>query len=115
MAENTIFGKIIRGEIHADIVYNDDLCIAFKDINPQAPHHILVIPKEQIIGVQAADVKHQQLLGHLLLRAADIARSEGIDESGYRLVINAGGDGGQTVSHLHIHILGGRQMTWPPG
>ena len=115
MAEDTIFGKIIRGEIPADIIYDDELCLAFKDISPQAPHHILVIPKEAISGVQVAEAKHKALLGHLLICAADIARSHAIDESGYRLVINAGNDGGQTVPHLHIHILGGRQLKWPPG
>ena len=115
MAADTIFGKIIRGEIPADIVYDDELCLAFRDLNPQAPHHILVIPQEAIAGVQVAQARHKDLLGHLLVCAADIARSLGIEEAGYRLVINAGNDGGQTVPHLHVHILGGRQMKWPPG
>ena len=115
MAEETIFGRIIRREIPAEILYEDELCLAFRDISPQAPHHILVIPKEAIPGVQVAEAKHKALLGHLLICAADIARSQAIDESGYRLVINAGIDGGQSVPHLHIHILGGRQMEWPPG
>ena len=115
MAEDTIFARIVRGEVQADVVYEDDLCIAFRDVNPQAPHHILVVPKEVIPGVQAAQAGHKELMGHLLLCAADIARREEIEEAGYRLGINAGDDGGQTVPHLHIHLLGGRRLTWPPG
>ncbi len=114
MAE-TIFSKIIRREIPADIVHEDEWCLAFRDINPQAPTHILIIPKEVITGLQDAAARHGQLLGHLLLVAGQLAKTEGIDGSGYRCVVNAGADGGQTVFHLHLHLLGGRQLEWPPG
>ena len=112
---DTVFGKILRGEIPADIVYEDDRCLAFKYVNPQAPVHILVIPKDAIVGIQGASSNHESLLGHLMLIAAEVARIEGIAETGYRCVINAGPDGGQEVHHLHVHVLGGRGMTWPPG
>ena len=115
MSAETIFSKIIRGEISADIVHEDGLCLAFRDINPQAPVHILVIPRETLPGMQAAGEEHRDLLGHLLVVTRQIAEREGLAGSGYRCVINAGGDGGQTVDHLHIHLLGGRQMQWPPG
>lgn len=114
MAE-TIFSKIIRREIPADIVYEDAECLAFRDINPQAPVHILIIPKEDLEGLQAVAVLHEQLLGHLLQVAARLAEEQGIAATGYRCTINAGPDGGQTVSHLHVHLLGGRQLEWPPG
>jgi len=110
----TIFNKIIRREIPVDIVYEDDLAIAFKDINPQAPVHILVIPKEPIAQLADAESKDHALMGHLLLTAKRVAQQAGL-KNGYRLVINSGPDGGQTVYHLHLHILGGRQMAWPPG
>ncbi len=110
----TIFSKIIRREIPAEIVYEDDLALAFKDINPQAPVHIIVIPKEPIAQLTDAESKDHALMGHLLLTAKRIAQQAGLN-NGYRLVINTGPDGGQTVSHLHLHILGGRQMIWPPG
>ncbi|PPS42188.1 histidine triad nucleotide-binding protein [Chroococcidiopsis sp. TS-821] len=110
----TIFSKIIRREIPADIVYEDDLALAFKDVNPQAPVHILVIPKEPIAKLADAESKDCTLLGHLLLTAKRVAQQVGL-ENGYRVVINTGADGGQTVYHLHLHILGGRQMKWPPG
>jgi histidine triad (HIT) family protein len=110
----TIFSKIIRREIPAEIVYEDDLAIAFKDVNPQAPVHILVIPKEPIAQLADAESKDHALMGHLLLTAKRVAQQAGLN-NGYRLVINTGPDGGQTVYHLHLHILGGRQMTWPPG
>jgi histidine triad (HIT) family protein len=110
----TIFSKIIRREIPVDIVYEDDLAIAFKDINPQAPVHILVIPKEPIAQLADAESKDHALMGHLLLTAKRVAQQAGL-KNGYRVVINSGPDGGQTVYHLHLHILGGRQMTWPPG
>lgn len=110
----TIFSKIIRREIPADIVYEDDLAIAFKDINAQAPVHILVIPKQPIPQLANTESKHQELLGHLLLTANTVAQQAGLS-NGYRVVINTGSDGGQTVYHLHLHILGGRQMAWPPG
>ncbi|MFN6561210.1 MAG: histidine triad nucleotide-binding protein [Nostoc sp. ChiSLP01] len=116
MSENTetIFSKIIRREIPADIVYEDDLALAFKDIHPQAPTHILVIPKKPIATLADAESQHHALLGHLLLTAKRVAEEAGL-KNGYRVVINTGDDGGQTVYHLHLHILGGRQLDWPPG
>jgi histidine triad (HIT) family protein len=113
-APDTLFSKIIRREIPADIVYEDDLAIAFRDIQPQAPVHILVIPKKTIIKLADADPEDQALLGHLLLTVQRIAAQEGLT-NGYRTVINTGKDGGQTVYHLHIHLLGGRSLAWPPG
>ncbi|WP_088242295.1 histidine triad nucleotide-binding protein [Calothrix rhizosoleniae] len=110
----TIFSKIIRREIPADIVYEDDLALAFKDIQPQAPVHILVIPKKPIVNLANAESQDSNLMGHLLLTAKRVAEQAGLT-NGYRVVINNGADGGQTVYHLHIHILGGRQMKWPPG
>ena len=110
----TIFSKIIRKEIPADIVYEDDLTIAFRDVAPQAPVHILVIPKKPIPQLAAAESEDHALMGHLLLTAKRVAQEVGLD-NGYRLVINNGADGGQTVDHLHLHILGGRPMKWPPG
>ncbi len=115
MAEKTLFQKICDKEISATILHEDDLCVAFRDISPQAPVHILVIPRKPVPRVSLASMEDQSLLGHLLLTAAEVARSEGIAESGYRLVINNGPDGGEAVPHLHIHLIGGRQMTWPPG
>ncbi|MGF1677146.1 MAG: histidine triad nucleotide-binding protein [Rivularia sp. (in: cyanobacteria)] len=112
--QDTIFGKIIRKEIPADIVYEDDLALAFKDVNPQAPVHILVIPKKPIPKLADASLQDQDLMGHLLLTAKKVAEDAGLI-NGYRTVINTGSDGGQTVHHLHIHILGGRHMKWPPG
>lgn len=114
MAE-TIFSRIIRREVPADIVFEDARCLAFRDINPQAPTHILIIPKEPLVGLQGAAAQHEQLLGHLLLVASQLAQIEGIAEAGYRCVVNAGAEGGQTVYHLHVHLLGGRQLEWPPG
>ena len=111
---NTIFGKIIRREIPANIVYEDDLALAFKDINPQAPTHILVIPKKPIPQLDASTPEDQALLGHLLLTIKKVAKQAGLSK-GYRVVLNNGYDGGQTVYHLHFHILGDRQMLWPPG
>ncbi|MEJ2078109.1 MAG: histidine triad nucleotide-binding protein [Acidobacteriota bacterium] len=111
----TIFKKIIDGEIPADIVYQDDRCVAFRDIDPQAPTHILVVPRKEIPSLVSADPEDDRLLGHLLLKAAEVARSEGLDENGYRVVVNVGRDGGQAVDHLHLHVLGGRRMLWPPG
>ncbi len=111
---DTIFGKIIRREIPADIVYEDDLALAFKDITPQAPTHILVIPKKPIRRLSEATPEDQSLLGHLLLTVQKVAVEAGLT-NGYRVVMNNGHDGGQTVDHLHFHILGDRQMKWPPG
>ncbi len=110
----TIFSKIIRREIPADIVYEDELAIAFNDIHPQAPVHILIIPKQPIKSLADITPQDRDLMGHLLLTAQQIALKAGLN-NGYRLVINTGDDGGQTVSHIHLHILGGRQMAWPPG
>lgn len=114
MAE-TIFDKIIRKEIPADIVYEDEQTLAFKDINPQAPTHVLVIPKKQIATIADINEADAPLIGRLFTTAAQIADRLGLAEDGYRLVVNHGEHGGQTVHHLHIHILGGRAMTWPPG
>ena len=110
----TIFSKIIRKEVPADIVYEDDLTLAFRDIAPQAPVHILVIPKKPIPQLDDAESEDHALMGHLLLTAKRVAQQVGLD-NGYRIVINNGSDGGQTVHHLHLHILGGRHMRWPPG
>ena len=111
---DTLFSKIIRREIPADIVYEDDLCLAFRDITPQAPVHILVIPKKPIPSLADASSDDLVLLGHLFLTVSTIAASEGLT-NGYRTVINTGIDGGQTVYHLHVHRLGGRSLSWPPG
>ncbi|MDJ1174189.1 histidine triad nucleotide-binding protein [Roseofilum capinflatum] len=110
----TIFSKIIRKEIPADIVYEDDLCLAFNDISPQAPTHILVIPKKPIPKLANAESEDHALMGHLLLTVKRVAEQAGLTQ-GYRVVINTGEDGGQTVDHLHLHILGGRSLAWPPG
>lgn len=111
----TIFQKIIDGEIPADKVYEDEDVIAFRDIQPQAPVHILVIPTRPIVSMATAGPEDQPLMGKLMLVAAQIAREQGLEEDGYRLVTNIGQQGGQSVYHLHIHVLGGRPMTWPPG
>lgn len=111
---STIFDKIIQREIPADIVYEDEQVLAFKDINPQAPVHILVIPKKPVPRVSDAEPDDQALLGHLLMTVKQVAAEAGLSD-GYRIVINNGKDGGQTVDHLHLHILGGRFMQWPPG
>ena len=111
---DTIFGKIIRGEIPARIVHDDDRCLAFHDVAPQAPVHVLVIPKRPIPSLAAATADDSDLLGHLVLVATQLAASLGLEE-GYRLVVNCGPDGGQSVDHLHVHLLGGRQLGWPPG
>lgn len=113
-AAETIFSKIIRKEIPAEIVYEDNLAIAFKDISPQAPVHILVIPKQSIAKLSDAESPDHALMGHLLLTVKRVAEQVGLT-NGYRVVINTGDDGGQTVDHLHLHILGGRPMAWPPG
>lgn len=106
----TIFQKIIDGEIPADKVYEDDDVLAFKDIQPQAPTHILVVPKRPIVSMATASAEDQELIGKLMLVAAEVARMEGLEEDGYRLATNVGLQGGQTVFHLHVHVLGGRQM-----
>ncbi len=112
---STIFTQVINREIPADIVYEDDTCIAFKDINPQAPAHVLLIPKKEIISMATVVPEDQAVLGHLMVKASEIATTLGLSESGYRLVVNTNEDAGQSVFHLHIHILGGRRLTWPPG
>ena len=109
-----LFEKIIKREIPADIVYEDDLCLAFKDITPQAPIHILIVPKQAIEKVADAHQNDQAMLGHLLLKAGDIARSLGCEDA-FRLVINNGVEAGQSVFHLHVHLLAGRVFSWPPG
>ena len=111
----TLFEKIIAREIPADIVYEDDLVLAFNDINPKAPTHVLIIPKKPIPRIAEAEPEDHQVLGHLLLKAREIAGELGLQEKGYRLVLNNGPDAGESVPHLHLHILGGRTMTWPPG
>jgi histidine triad (HIT) family protein len=113
--EKTLFEKIYAGEIPAEIVHRDEVCCAFRDISPQAPTHILIIPKKPIPRIAEAGNEDQEILGHLLLTAAKIAREEGIAESGFRTVINNGSDGGESVPHLHVHLLGGRSLKWPPG
>lgn len=112
---SSIFTKIINREIPAVIVYEDDLCISFRDIDPKAPQHILIVPKKEIKSLADVAEEDAPLLGHLLLKASEIAKEQGISDSGYRIVVNTNKEGGQEVSHLHLHILGGRQMTWPPG
>ncbi len=112
---DTIFGKIIRREIPADIVYEDDDVLAFRDVSPQAPVHVVVIPKKPLTGLLDAAPEDAALLGRLLQAATQIARTQGLGELGFRVVINSGPDAGQSVAHLHLHILGGRHLTWPPG
>jgi histidine triad (HIT) family protein len=111
---DTIFSRIIRGEIPACIVHDDALCLAFHDVAPQAPVHVLVIPKEPIPSLAAVEESQAALIGHLIVVATKLATSLGLSD-GYRLVVNCGPDGGQTVDHLHVHLLGGRAMGWPPG
>ena len=111
----TLFQKIIDREIPAQIAHEDELCIAIHDINPQAPVHVLVIPKLHIARIGEAKTSDAATLGHLLVTAADIARQLGCAESGYRLVINNGRDAGESVPHLHVHLLGKRPLAWPPG
>eukprot|EP01007_Sphenomonas_quadrangularis_P001505 NODE_2487_length_595_cov_68.516484_g2119_i0.p1 GENE.NODE_2487_length_595_cov_68.516484_g2119_i0~~NODE_2487_length_595_cov_68.516484_g2119_i0.p1 ORF type:complete len:141 (-),score=35.32 NODE_2487_length_595_cov_68.516484_g2119_i0:49-471(-) len=111
---DTIFGKIIRKEIPAKIIYEDDVALAFHDVTPQAPVHFLVIPKEPVTGLSAVGPEHSSALGHLMVTAAKVAKDLGL-EKGYRVVVNNGSDGGQSVYHLHLHVLGGRQLEWPPG
>ena len=114
MSEKTIFKRIIDGEIPAEIVYEDDQCLTFRDIAPQAPTHILVIPKKEIASIDDIADEDQALIGHLHLVIRDLARQLGLT-NGYRVAVNCGDEGGQTVPHLHFHLLGGRALTWPPG
>lgn len=113
--EDCLFCKIVAGDIPADILYQDSDITAFRDINPAAPTHVLVIPNKHIAAINEADEEDQALIGKLLLVANQIAEQEGLSTDGFRYVINTGSDGGQTVFHLHLHILGGRQLGWPPG
>jgi histidine triad (HIT) family protein len=110
----SVFQRIIDREIPADVVYEDELCLAFRDVNPQAPVHLLIIPKQPVEGLDQAAKPEQSLLGHLLLIVGEIARTQNL-ERGYRVVTNCGEWGGQSVRHLHFHLLGGRAMNWPPG
>lgn len=111
----TLFEKIIAREIPAEIIYEDDLVLAFNDVNPKAPTHVLIIPKKPIPRIAEAQPEDHQVLSHLLLKASEVAGELGLHEKGFRLVFNNGADAGETVPHMHLHILGGRQMTWPPG
>jgi len=113
VADDCLFCRIVRKEIPAKLVAEDEHCVAFRDINPQAPVHVLVIPREHVPSLNQA--KDAEMIGRLSLMAADIARSEGVAESGYRTVINTNAGAGQTVFHVHLHLLGGRSMHWPPG
>ncbi len=113
MTEETIFSRILKGEIPCDEVYNDSVCVAFRDIQPQAPVHILLIPRKPMRSLQDAEPEDKELLGHLLLISSKIAQQQGLDN--WRTVINTGAEAGQTVFHLHLHIIGGRELKWPPG
>jgi histidine triad (HIT) family protein len=112
---NCLFCKIARGEIATAVVFEDSELMVFRDIKPQAPHHLLIIPKSHIATINETTDNDEQLLGRMLLRAKKTAQNEGISEDGYRLVFNINSGGGQEVYHIHLHLLGGRQMTWPPG
>jgi histidine triad (HIT) family protein len=114
MAE-CIFCRIARREIPATIVYEDDLCVGFRDLQPRARVHVLLIPREHIGSVNEVDGGNEATIGHLVAAAREVAAAEGVAESGYRLVINTGPDAGQSVDHLHLHVLGGRELHWPPG
>jgi len=114
MSERTVFKRIIDGDIPADIVFEDELCLAFRDINPQAPTHVLVIPKKEIAALSDIEPEDQMLMGHLNLVVRNIAQDLGLND-GYRVVVNCGVEGGQEVPHLHFHLLAGRKMSWPPG
>jgi histidine triad (HIT) family protein len=108
-----IFCRIVAGEIPAKLVYEDERCVAFRDLSPQAPTHVLVIPREHVVSL--AELTDASLGGALLEAAAEVARREGLEAGGYRVVTNVGSDGGQSVFHMHLHVLGGRRMGWPPG
>jgi histidine triad (HIT) family protein len=112
---STLFEKIAAGEMQAQIVYEDEVVIAFRDIKPAAPVHVLIVPRKPIPRIAEAEEMDQAALGHLLLKAAEVAKKLGLSESGYRLVINNGPDAGESVPHLHLHIIGGRSLAWPPG
>jgi histidine triad (HIT) family protein len=114
MSQKTIFQRIIDREIPANIVFEDDRCLAFRDVAPQAPTHVLIIPKQSIASIASLEDGHAELIGHMWLVIRDVAKQLELD-AGYRVVVNCGRDGGQSVDHLHFHLLGGRQMIWPPG
>lgn len=114
MSQDTLFTKIINREIPADIVYEDDLSLAFKDINPQAPTHLLIIPKEPIATVNDISEQHKEVVGHLYWVAGQIAKEQGFAQDGYRTVMNCNEHGGQTVYHIHVHLLAGKPLGWPP-
>jgi histidine triad (HIT) family protein len=113
MTSDTIFGRILRGELPCDEVFSDEQCLAFRDVSPQAPVHVLVIPRQPLVSLAEAGPEHELLLGHLLRVAAEVARAEGL--SSWRTVINSGAEAGQSVFHLHVHVIGGRPLGWPPG
>jgi histidine triad (HIT) family protein len=113
--EDCLFCKIVNNEIPAELIFEDDRIVAFNDINPQAPIHILIIPKEHFASLNDMPEEKKDLMGHILLRARQIAQNLGIQENGYRIVLNTARDSGQEVFHIHFHLLGGRRMTWPPG
>ncbi|MGH7618703.1 MAG: histidine triad nucleotide-binding protein [Gemmatimonadaceae bacterium] len=113
MADDCLFCRIVRREIPTPLIYESEDCVAFRDINPQAPTHALVVPRKHVVSLNEAD--DPRLLGQLLLAAAEIARQEGIAESGYRTVINTNRNAGQAVFHIHVHVIGGRPLGWPPG
>ena len=115
MSEPTIFKRILDGEIPADMVYEDDQCLAFHDVAPQAPVHILVIPKKEIVSIEHLSEEDEQLVGHIFLVIQKIARDQGLANDGYRVICNCGEGGGQTVFHLHYHLMGGCDLPWPPG
>jgi histidine triad (HIT) family protein len=115
MADACLFCRIVAGEIPAKVVLDNEDCLAFRDVNPQAPLHVLVVPKRHIASLDAARAGDAEILGRLALVAAEIARSEGVAGSGYRCVVNTNGDAGQTVFHVHLHLLAGRRLGWPPG
>lgn len=115
MAADCLFCRIVAGEIPADIVHRDDTVVAFRDVNPRAPTHILVIPSRHVVSAAALTDADAPLVGRLFAVVAELARAEGISETGFRVVTNTGPDAGQSVAHLHLHLLGGRSMTWPPG
>lgn len=115
MSDDCLFCKMAKGEIKPDLLYEDDHVLAFKDINPQAPVHFLVIPKQHITTLNDLDDNHAELIGRMYLTAKNIARDQGIAEGGYRCLINCNADAGQSVWHVHLHVLGGRTMAWPPG
>jgi histidine triad (HIT) family protein len=111
----TIFGKIIKGEIPAKKVYEDDRVLAFDDVAPQAPVHVLIVPKQELVNLNDVEDQHEALLGHILVVAKKVAALKGISDTGYRVVMNNGAEAGQSVFHMHLHVLGGRGFSWPPG